>query len=251
MGLDESVSFTPVFSPQKSSDPNYDLNDLFIKLSGIRSYSNISSGYLQRDKPSETKKVDTSTEHTISQSSTGVKNWKDVLLNLGFDVYGHKFNYLELTNDTAESGYFTITYRKKSTQGEQQRQVETQCRNKINEEVIGINRIPNIRDAERKIAEWSRLIKTMASENKSGRLMTKEENSKEIKKHLDEFQTASASDQYSANEYQSNVLELRKILESVRGQPDYENLSPQCKKLFESEYPKYDTIDEIVSQFYP
>jgi hypothetical protein len=252
MGLDDSVSFTPEFVLRTASDPTHKLNDLFIKLSGAMSYSNISSGYLQREKTSADKAVDTSTNHNItSQSSPKITNWKDVLLKLGFIEYF--FRYSKLTNSTAEEGYSSITFDKTDKQRKEQSSRETQCGMQITR-AIGIHRSKNIREAKKKIGNWPKFIQQMASENKSvigidGKPITKEENSEAIKKHLDTFKTA--REEYSAYEYDSNVLELRKILGNFQEyDPNYKALSDECKSLFKSEYPEHKTIDEIVSQFY-
>jgi len=244
MGLDDSVSFTPEFVLRTASDPTHKLNDLFIKLSGAMSYSNISSGYLQREKTSADKAVDTSTNHKItSQSSPKITNWKDVLKKLGFIEYF--FRYIKLTNSTAEEGYSSITFDKKDIQQRQQSSRETQCRMKITD-VIGINRSKNIREMKKKIGKWPEFIQKMALAKKSviginGKPITKEENSKAIQKHLDEFQP----------DYDSNVRELRKSIGNIQEyDPDYKALSDECKSLFESEYSEYNTIDEIVSKVY-
>jgi hypothetical protein len=247
MGLDDSVSFTPEFVPQKSSDLRHKSNDLFIKLSGFVSYSNISSGYLQRDTAHADKAVVTSTDHNITSQSSpkspNITNWKDVLSKLGFTEYF--FSYIKLTNDTAEGGYSSITYEKQRQLEHQQSRRETECRRNITD-VIGINRNKNIREVKKEIGKWPEFIQKMALEKKSviginGKPITKEENSKAIQKHLEEFQP----------DYDSNVLELRKSIGNIQEyDPKYQALSDECKSLFKSEYSEYNTIDEIVSQVY-
>jgi hypothetical protein len=209
------------------------------------SYSNISSGYLQREKTSADKAVDTSTKHNITpQSSSKITKWADVLKKLGFIKYF--FSYIKLTNDTAEGGYSSITFGKKDTQQRQQNSIETECRMKITD-IIGRQRSENIREAKKIIGNWPEFIKQMALEKKKyvigidGKPITKEENSEATKKHLDKFQP----------DYDSNVRELRKSIGNIQEyDPKYQALSDECKSLFKSEYPEYNTIEEIVSQVY-
>jgi hypothetical protein len=256
MGLDDS--FTSEFVPKYTDNTNYDeLNDLFIKLSGIMSYSTIESGYLHRDKNSKYNEVVTLKKHkiTLQSSAPEIKKWDVVISKLGFSE-NKSFQDTGYSDETvisrylAEGGYGFI----KSSIDRQVQQVQSDCKTKINKTgVIHIHYKENIRDAEKKIGKWPGVIERLAKINKSitkddGLPITKEENSKEIRNHLDSLKNA--REQYSAYDYDSNVYELRKILNAIKDSEQYQALSQECKDLYETEYPKYKTIDEIVSQVY-
>jgi len=159
MGLDTAVTFDPEFKPQKNDQ--YKSNDLFIKLSGMISYSTIESGYLQRDKSVENKALVTTTKHKITlglTSASEIKSWEVVVNNLTFEEYTDSFNYGEVTSSVAESGYNNIVDKFKKDEEKKQSKVIADCKEKrevsmINGELIVIYKMIKT------ISDWSSIIK--------------------------------------------------------------------------------------------
>jgi hypothetical protein len=252
MGLADDVSFTPKFVPRTTDDTKYKLNDLFIKLSGTISYSTIESGYLQRDKQSKYKEVVTSTKHKImlqSSAAPEIKKWEDVMSKLGFEVYNYMFDWLEVTSHTAEDGYYITTHYQKSKQEAQKSKSDSDCRISTNNS-INMNVRGNIMNVKKKIDNWLPTIEQITSENKTYHHMTKEANSTATKQHLDTFKGATGDYKTSAEKYDSDVRDLRTQLSTIKNDSDYKALPQQCKELYESQFTKYRTIDEIVGDLY-
>jgi hypothetical protein len=259
-------SFTPEFEPRTISSDKDNLNNLFIKLSGITSYSTIESGYLQRHEKIKYKELVTTREHNITSlqsSAPEINDWKVVISNLNFEKYER--DYEELNTYTAEEGYFTITYDKKRRQKEKEKEKETNDKNHTqNEEeeesddscLSSVNRIINpgtkqsIAVKEMKINFWQKRIKEMALNYKDNEIPYDKAINK-IKSYLNLFKELKDEDRTSASDYDLDVNELRRILDTIKQNPKYQALSDYCQKLYETQFiTKYKTIDEIVNEVY-
>jgi hypothetical protein len=87
----------------------------------------------------------------------------------------------------------------------------------------------------------------MASSSKNGKI-DKATSLSNIKSRLEAFKDYyDEAYRTSAKNYDSDVFELRKILDNIKQNPKYQD---QCKKLYESQFTKYKTIDEIVNEVY-
>ncbi len=248
MGLDkEKVQFEPEFVTQKddekysTGEPRNKLNNLFIKLSGLLSYSTIRSGYLKRDDKSIYKALVTSNEHIITSGLTPgskINSWDVVVKNLGFEKGHVEYDkiYNDVSSRVAEDGYYTANNIHISAQKEATRAAYRDCVNKIH---------PNIRenvfDVKKRLANWPDIIKEAVPRMKKGGF-TRKDAETAISDSL------KANNTYSLPEkYDMDVNELR------TGYTDTIDVFPDCKEALKSYFglTNIKTIKEMFDEVYP
>ena len=241
MGLADSVKFKPEFEPQKNDDMDsngrrkYGLNNLFVRLRGVFSYTTIESGYLQRGDNTRYNVLVTSKEHKITPeltSASEIKSWEVVVRDkLQFQQY-KDFQYVELTSHVAEQGYFLIGYEFRPAQ----ETAEDACRKQMSN-ILGRHRIDAIKEAKQRIGNWPDNIK------KSVAMMFNQKMSKkEAEGYINTYLTANYN-----SDYDSDVRKLRNYYDELTSK-----LSPECEEELKSHLglDKFKTIQEMVDEAY-
>lgn len=255
MGLDkEKVQFEPEFVTQKddekysTGEPINKLNNLFIKLSGLLSYSTIRSGYLKRDDKSIYKALVTSNEHRITSGLTPgskINSWDVVVKNLGFEKGHVEYGeiYYDVSSHVAEHGYYTannihISAQEEATRAREEatRAAYEDCVSKINSNIREI-----VSDVKKRLVNWPDIIKEAVPRMKRGGFTRKE-----AETAIDN--SLKANNTYSLPEkYNMDVNKLRTLYADTK-----DEFPPDCKQALESYFglTNIKTIKEMFDEVY-
>ena len=242
MGLADSVKFEPKFEPKNSDNKSFKLNNLFVRLSGMLSYTTIESGYLQRGDDVKHKHLVTSTKHKITPeltSASEIKSWEVVVRDkLQFQQY-KDFQYVELTSHVAENGYFYIGYEFRPAQ----ETAEDACRKQI-DTLMDKSDHNYIGRMKNKIMETTKSLKEQIRINK----LTNKNNAVHAPELINFFKNNA---EYSLDE---NITDLKSFYDRFKYRATINKvvLSPECLKVLESYLglTGLKTIEEMVDEAY-